>query len=72
MRRQIEASAAAGLEEIMMRSQYALATSGRGAARVQTHLPSAGLGTIVMLAALSPIFAVCGFMLAQILGFVPY
>jgi hypothetical protein len=55
-----------------MRSQYALATAGHGAVRVQTHRTSAGLGTIVMLAALSPIFAVCGFMLAQILGFVPY
>ena len=55
-----------------MRSQFALATAGHGAARIQSQRSSATLGAIVMLAALSPMFAVCGFMLAQILGFVPY
>ena len=33
---------------------------------------SAALSTIVMFAALSPMCAVCGFMLSQILGYVPY
>ena len=33
---------------------------------------SAALGTLVMFAALSPMCAVCGFMLSQILGYVPY
>ena len=55
-----------------MRSQYAMAAAGHGVARVRTDRVATGLGAVVMLAALSPIFAVCGFMLAQILGYVSY
>jgi hypothetical protein len=40
---------------------------GIGARRVST-----GLGILVMLAALSPIFVVSGYMLAQILGYASF
>jgi hypothetical protein len=50
-----------------MRTQFALATAGSAPAR--TSAASASLGALVMLTMLSPMFAVCGFMLAQILGY---
>ncbi len=51
----------------MMRSQLALATAGTSAVRSTTA--SVGLGAVVMLVMLSPVFIVCGYMLAQILGY---
>lgn len=53
-----------------MSMQYALAVPGVGS------LPTArGKSTLltlfVMFTALSPVIAVCGFMLAQILGYIP-
>lgn len=56
----------------MMRSQIALATAGYGTTRLQNTRASAGLGALVLVAALSPIFVVCGFMLAQIFGYAGY
>ena len=64
----VEFSAASGIEEIKMASYTATA----GYHGVKPYRSSATLGTIVMFAALSPMCAVCGFMLSQILGFVPY
>ena len=48
------------------------ATASYGYRGEKPYRSSATLGTIVMFAALSPMCAVCGFMLSQILGFVPY
>ena len=53
----------------MMRSQLALATAGHGRVQVRNDRASAGLGALVLVTALSPIFVVCGFMLAQIFGY---
>ncbi|HTP77003.1 MAG TPA: hypothetical protein VMJ73_08470 [Rhizomicrobium sp.] len=53
-----------------MRTQFALATAGAAPAR--STATSASLGALVMLTMLSPMFAVCGFMLAQILGYSPF
>jgi hypothetical protein len=56
------------IEEMkMMRSQAALATAGT--AQVRSAAASAGLGALVMVVMLSPVFIVCGYMLAQILGY---
>lgn len=52
-----------------MRTQFALATAGTTPAR--TSAVSVGLGALVMLTMLSPMFIVCGYMLAQILGYLP-
>jgi hypothetical protein len=52
-----------------MRSQYAVATAGQGSVRGQTDRGSAVLGGLLLFTALSPIFVVCGFMLAQIFGY---
>ena len=48
------------------------ATAPAGYRSEKPYRSSAALSTIVMFAALSPMCAVCGFMLSQILGFVPY
>ena len=53
----------------MMRSQLALATAGRGAASDRTSHASTALGAMLLFAALSPMLAVSGFMLAQIFGY---
>ncbi len=53
-----------------MYSHSAIAPAGHRVER--PYRSSAALGTIVMFAALSPMCAVCGFMLSQILGYVPY
>lgn len=56
---------------VFMRSHYALAFP------VQSFVPAARRGRstvlslLVMFMALSPVFAVCGFMLAQIMGYIP-
>jgi hypothetical protein len=56
------------IEEMkMMRSQLALATAGT--AQVRSTTASVGLGALVMVVMLSPVFIVCGYMLAQILGY---
>jgi hypothetical protein len=54
-----------------MRAQYALALPGRVSLPAARRRKSTGLGLVVMFMALSPVFAVCGFMLAQILGYIP-
>jgi len=66
----VEFSTAPETEEIKMVSHTAAAPAGHYGQKPQRS--SAALGTIVMFAALSPMCAVCGFMLSQILGFVPY
>ena len=50
-----------------MRTQYAIEAAGVGATRASRV--STGLGILVLLAALSPILVVSGYMLAQILGY---
>ena len=54
-----------------MRAQYALALPGQSFAPAMHRGKSTALGLVVMFMALSPVFAVCGFMLAQILGYIP-
>ena len=53
-----------------MRAQYALMTPGSSATHTSERIKTHALGLIVMFVALSPMFAVSGFMLAQILGYV--
>ena len=53
-----------------MRAQYAMAFAG-GVEPVVRRGKSAALGLFVMFTMLAPVFAVCGFMLAQILGYIP-
>jgi len=50
-----------------MRTQYAIEAVGGGG--IGARRVSTGLGILVMLAALSPILVVSGYMLAQILGY---
>lgn len=54
-----------------MRAQYALALPGQNFTPAVRRGKSAALGLVVMFMALSPVFAACGFMLAQILGYIP-
>ena len=53
-----------------MRAQYALAFAGDNFGAVRRGR-STVLGLFVMFTMLAPVFAVCGFMLAQILGYIP-
>ena len=55
-----------------MRTQYAIAAVGGGAVSIQARRLSTGLGILVLLAALSPILVVSGYMLAQILGYTSF
>ena len=54
-----------------MRAQLAYAVPGQSLSPALRRGKSAALGLVVMFMALSPVFAVCGFMLAQILGYIP-
>ena len=54
-----------------MRAQLAYAAPGQSFAPALRRGKSTALGLIVMFMALSPVFTVCGFMLAQILGYIP-
>lgn len=55
-----------------MFSRIAVMAADQRSVKPQDATASSGLGPIVMFAALSPLCAVCGLMLTQILGFVPY
>lgn len=55
-----------------MLARFALMAASHNATKPRDHYTSSGLGPIMMFAALSPLCAVCGLMLTQILGFVPY
>jgi hypothetical protein len=63
----LSCSAVAGKLGDQMRTQYAIEAVGVGATRASRL--STGLGILVLLAALSPILVVSGYMLAQILGY---
>lgn len=54
-----------------MQAQNALAFAGGSFGPAVRHGKSTALSLVVMFMALSPVFAVCGFMLAQILGYIP-
>ena len=54
-----------------MRTQYAIEAVGGGIVTTHARRLSTGLGVLVLLAALSPILVVSGYMLAQILGYAP-
>ena len=69
MRKRFDFSRPRTEEMKMMRSQLALATAGRGAALDRTSRASTVLGAMLLFAALSPMLAVSGFMLAQIFGY---
>ena len=63
-------SATAGKLGDQMRTQYAMEVVGGGG--IGARRVSTGLGILVMLAALSPILVVSGYMLAQILGYASF
>jgi len=54
-----------------MRAQFAYSAPGQSFAPALRRGKSTVLGFVVMFMALSPVFAVSGFMLAQILGYIP-
>lgn len=63
-------STTAGVTGGHMRTQYAIEAAGGGG--IGARRLSTGLGILVMLAALSPIFVVSGYMLAHILGYASF
>ena len=54
-----------------MNVQHTLAFAGGSFGPAVRRSRSTALSLVVMFMALSPVFAVCGFMLAQILGYIP-
>jgi hypothetical protein len=67
MRKQFDLSGPQIEEMKMMHSQLVLASAGT--VQVRSATASVGLGALVMVVMLSPVFIVCGYMLAQILGY---